>query len=243
MRGGAKTAIIGLAMQPAKLIFFCLGAFAIVLAFAVEFGAQWLLVPPSAAGLDRPGIGISALAYLDLIFVYSLVLIGLDFLPVVPAVFARVQGILTLILSFLGLLGAIALAFLTFTLLMTMASLFLAAPFGTIAYLAIWGDFDTAGAKVVLSLTMLLKLAGIGMILFASMSFLKNKGFMLLTICSLGLSFVLGLLHALPPGFLVSITDALGALVITIVLIVWTIILLVGALFAILRAVRSLSPV
>lgn len=230
-------------MQPAKLIFFCLGAFAIVLAFAVEFGARWLLVPPSAAGLDRPGIGISAMAYLDFIFLYSLALIGLDFLPVVPAVFSRVQGIVTLVLSFLGLVGSVVLAFLTFTLLMTMVSLFLTVPFGTIAYLAIWGAFDTAGAKVVLSLTMLLKLAGVGLILFASMSFLKNKGFMLLTICSLGLSFVLGLLHTIPPGFLVSITDALGALVITIVLIIWTFFLLIGALFAILRAIRSLSPV
>jgi hypothetical protein len=227
-------------MQPAKLICFGLGALAFVLAFGVEFGAQWL---PLQSGVDRPGIGITALAGLDFIFLYSLALIGLDFLPVVPAVFSRVQGIVTLVLCLLALLGSIVLAWVTFSLLMTMVSLLLAAPFGTIAYLAIWGLFDTQSAKVVLALTMTLKLAGVGLIFFASMSFLKNKGFMLLTACSLGLSFGLGLLHTIPPGFVVSITDALGALIITIVLIFWIVVLLIGAIFAVLRAIRSVVPV
>ncbi len=40
-----------------------------------------------------------------------------------PALHARIQGIVTLILTFFGLLGAIALAFLTFAFLMTMVSL------------------------------------------------------------------------------------------------------------------------
>lgn len=229
-------------MQPAKLILFFLGAFAIVLAFAVEFSARWLLADPSG-GLDRPGVGITAIGYLDLIFLYTLALIALDFLPVVPAAYARIHGIVTLVLSVLGFIGALALAFLTFTLLMTMVSLLVTVPFGTIAYLAIWGSFDTTGAKVVLSLTMLLKLAGVGMILVASPSFLKNKGFMLLVICSLGLTFVLGLLHTIPPGFLVSITDALGALVTIIVLIVWIVVLLISSISAILRAIRSVMPV
>ncbi len=230
-------------MQPAKLILFCLGAFAIVLAFGLEFGGRWLMTAPSATGLERPGIGITAIAYLDFIFIYTLALIAIDFLPAVPAAFARVQGVLTLILSILGLLGAILLAFASFTFLMMMVSLLLTVPFGTIAYLAIWGAFDTGAAKVVLSLTMMLKLAGVGLILLASLSFLKNKGFMLLTISSLGMSFGLGLLQAIPPGFLVSITDALGALVTTIVLIVWILVLLVGSIFAILRAIRSVVPV
>jgi len=227
-------------MQPTKLICFALGALALVLAFGVEFGAQWL---PLQSGVDRPGIGITALAGLDFIFLYSLALIGLDFLPVVPAVFSRVQGIVTLVLCLLALLGSIVLAWVTFSLLMTMVSLLLAAPFGTIAYLAIWGLFDTQSAKVVLALTMTLKLAGVGLIFFASMSFLKNKGFMLLTACSLGLGFGLGLLHTIPPGFVVSITDALGALIITIVLIFWIVVLLIGAIFAVLRAIRSVVPV
>ncbi|KQW77554.1 hypothetical protein ASC89_20515 [Devosia sp. Root413D1] len=227
-------------MQPTKLICFCLGAFAIVLAFGLEFGAQWL---PLHSNVERPGVGITAMAYFDLIFLYSLALIFVDFLPVVPAVFSRVQGIVTLVLSLLALIATIVLAYFTFAFVMTMVSLLLAVPFGTIAYLAIWGDFDTASAKMVLSLAMMLKLVGVGLILFASMSFLKNKGFMLLTLCSVGLSFGLGLLHTLPPGFLVSIADAVGAVVIAIALIVWLVILLVGALFAIVAALRSVVPV
>jgi hypothetical protein len=231
-----------IAMQPQKLIFFGLGALAIALSVAMAFGSAWLLRLPSITDLGRPGIGITAIAYLDLIFVYTLTLIGLDFLPVAPALFARIQGIVTFIISLVGVLGSFALILLTFTFLMMMISLFLTVPFGTVAYLAIWGDFDTAGAKVILAVVMILKLAGVGFILFASLSFLKNKGFMVLTMLSLGLSFLLGLLHALPPGILVSITDAVGALITYIVLLVWAFIQLIGSLFAILRALRSVLP-
>ena len=229
-------------MQPQKLIFFGLGAFAIALSVAMAFGSPWLLEAPSITDLGRPGIGITAIAFLDLIFVYTLMLIGLDFLPVAPAFFARIQGIVTFIVSLVGVIGSFTLILLTFTFLMMMVSLFLTMPFGTFSYLAIWGNFDTERAKVILTVVMILKLVGVGFILFASPSFLKNKGFMLLILCSLGLSFVLGLLHALPPGILVSITDAVGAIITYVVLFVWTLIQLVGSLFAIVRAIRSMLP-
>lgn len=232
----------GAVMQPTKLILFCLGAFAILLSFGVEFGSAYLLKSPSLANLKRPGIGITAIAYVDLIFLYTLALISVDFFPALRAVVARVQGLFTLIASLLGFIGSLVLAFLTLTFLMMMVSLLLTVPFGTIAYLAVWGDFDVAGAKVVLALTMTLKLVGVGLILFASPSFLRNKGFMALTFCSLGLSFILGFLHTWPPGILVSIADAVGALLAAIVLIVWTLLLLIGSIPAILRAVRSIVP-
>ncbi|MDP2354773.1 MAG: hypothetical protein Q8M31_01770 [Beijerinckiaceae bacterium] len=228
-------------MQPTKLILFCLGAFAILLASGVEFGSRWLLKDPSAS-FKRPGVGITAVAYFDLVFLYTLALISLDLFRVAPAVIARFQGLITLIGSFLGCLGSLALAFLTFMFLMMMVSLLLTVPFGTVAYIAVWGDFDVEGAKAILALTMTLKLIGVGLMLFASPSFLKNKGFMALAIFSLGFSFVLGLLHTWPPGILVSIADALGALVITIVLVVWTIALILGSLPAIWKALRSLTP-
>ncbi len=44
------------------------------------------------------------------------------------------------------LLAAIATAIVSFTALMLMVSLLLSAPFGTLAYLAIFGSFDTGGA-------------------------------------------------------------------------------------------------
>jgi hypothetical protein len=43
-------------------------------------------------------------------------------------------------------------------------------------------------------------------------------------------TWVLGFLHAFPPGFLVSIADAIGALVISIVATIWLLFLLIGSL-------------
>ena len=46
-------------MQPAKLILFCLGAFAILLAFGVEFGSAYLLKSPLSNGSQScPLIGV-----------------------------------------------------------------------------------------------------------------------------------------------------------------------------------------
>jgi hypothetical protein len=58
-----------------------------------------------------------------------------------PNTQAKLQGIVTLILSFLLALGCIVLIILTFVKLLIMVTLFFAVPFGTLAYLAIWGSF------------------------------------------------------------------------------------------------------
>jgi len=230
-------------MQPAKFILFLLGGFALILAIGVEFGSPWLLHFSLDKTGERPGIGITSVACLDLVFAYTIALISVDFLPGIRTVFARIQGIVTFILSLIGLGSAFLLIVVTYNFIMLMVSLLLAVPFGTIAYFAVWGVFDVDGAKIVLSLAMLLKLVGVGFIVASNMSFIKNKGFLFLTICSLGLSFVLGLLHSVPPGFLVSITDAIGALVTAIVILVWALLFFVGSIFAILRAIRSVVPV
>ena len=53
---------------------------------------------------------------------------------------AKLQAILTLILSFFLVLGSIVLIFAALAKLLLMVALFFAIPFGTIAYLIIWGD-------------------------------------------------------------------------------------------------------
>ncbi|KAB0681343.1 hypothetical protein [Aureimonas leprariae] len=221
------------------MIFTLLGIVAFLAAIAAEFSSPLLMLRPSHGDADAPGIGIAALACLDLVFVYTLIFLAVDYFPGIRAVFARVQGIATLVLSIFALLASILLAFAAFTLLMLMVSLLLAVPFGTIAYFALWGDFDTGTAKAILGFAMTMKLVGLGLLLGASFALLKNKGLVLLAVCSLGLTFVLGLLQSIPPGFLVSITDAIGGLVTLIVVIVWTLIFLIGSLPAIVRAVRS----
>jgi hypothetical protein len=57
------------------------------------------------------------------------------------------------------------------------------------------------------------------------------------------MTFLLGFLHALPPSFLVSITDAVGGIVAGILAALWMIVFIFGALGAIIRAIRSLLPV
>ena len=230
-----------------RMPLFLLGAFALALAIGVEVGSLWLVGHSGAAdGIPQgppPGIGIRYLALVDAVVAYSLVLIAVDLVPVLRPIAARLQGIVTLLLALGALLATIALLFAAITLTMLMVSLLLAPPFGTLAYFAIWSTFKMDDARMLLGLAMTLKIGGSALLVLAMPSFLKNKGFMLLMGCSLGVTFVLGFLHALPPGFLVSITDAVGAIVAAVVALIWMVILLVGAMLAIVRAVRSVAPV
>src|SRR5215813_9827411 len=105
---------------------------------------------------EAPGLGVKYLALLDGLVVYSVLLMAMALL-LPDRVQGRLQGILSLIVSLLGLLGAIVMIIVAFVLLMVMVAMFLAVPFGTIAYLAIYGSFDTGGATAVLSILLLLK--------------------------------------------------------------------------------------
>lgn len=233
-------------MDQAKLAFFFLGAFLILVAILTEAGSVALLgTAGQAAGLrdlPTPGLGIPYLALLDAVLLYTLLVIAADFVPFLRAILGRLQWLVTFLVSLVGLLATVVLIFIAISLLVLMVSLLLAAPFGTIAYLAVWGDFAVGKAKAVLAMVMLLKLAGIVLLLAANPNFLKNKGLVLLFGCSVGATFLLGFLHALPPGILVSITDAVGAIVAGILAAIWMLIFLIGAIPAFVRAVRSLIP-
>jgi hypothetical protein len=127
--------------------------------------------------------------------------------------------------------------------LVVMVSLFLAAPFGTIAYLAIWGFFPRGEAAAILGLLLMLKLGFVGCLLAAQQRFLTMKLLVALITTSLVLDLVVGFLHGFVPRILVSITDDLGAIVIAIVAIVWALILLIGSIPAIVKALRSVTAV
>src|SRR5262249_5774090 len=98
---------------------------------------------------DPPGIAIPALALLDVQLVFATVLYGLG--VIVPAaLMGRVQGIASLILSILLILGSIVAIFAALTLLLLMISL-IASFFGIIVYLAVFGHFGRNEAAVILS--------------------------------------------------------------------------------------------
>jgi hypothetical protein len=184
-----------------------------------------------------PGLGIPALALVEGLLPLVLVITAAPLL-----IGERVTGLLTGAVSIIGglvvLLAGIATAIISFTALMLMVGLLLSVPFGTLAYLAIFGSFDTGGAAVFTSLVLGLTLACLVLLMLAQQRFLKGKGLMLLIATAALLTFVTALLHSLVPGFLVSITDAVAALVTAIVSAVWALLVLVCGVVAAVRLLR-----
>jgi hypothetical protein len=185
-----------------------------------------------------PGMGIRYLALVDVILVFTTLMIALS-LIVPEHVHGKLQGIVTLIFSFLLVLGALLLTIVAFVLLIVMVSLFFAPPFGTIAYLAVWGWFNTWAAAAVLGVVMLLKLGYAGCLVVAHQRFLENKGLVLLVLTSLVCNVIIGFLHGIVPFVMVSITDAIAAIIFGIVAIIWGIVLLIGAIIAIVQAILT----
>jgi hypothetical protein len=205
-----------------------------VVVVLVELGSPLII----GAGDGPPGRGIPYLALIDIILAYTILLVTLPI--VVPdRVQGKVQGIITLVGSIVLLIVAFMLTLLALAALLLMVSLFLAVPFGTIAYLAAFGDFATGRAAVLLSLLMVLKLAFCVFLVIAQQRFLQNKGLVLLVITSLVATIIVSFLHGLVPSELVSITDSLAAIVNGVIAIVWAIVLLIGSIPAVLRAIKS----
>jgi hypothetical protein len=186
---------------------------------------------------DRPpGIGIVYMALLDGVVLFTVGLMGAS-LIVPEGLYGRLQGCASCIFSLLLILGSLLLCFVGLQLVILMVSMLLAFPFGTIAYMVIFGHFDRGAAAVVLGMLMMLKLGFAVCLLLAHQRFLQNKGLVLLVATSLLANVILSFLHGFPPSFLVSITDGIGGIVMAILAIVWAIFLLVGAVIAIVRAV------
>ncbi|HEX7897223.1 MAG TPA: hypothetical protein VF950_05660 [Planctomycetota bacterium] len=222
---------------------FVVGLVCAALAFFGELGSSWVSLAKTAdAGLASlgdapPGVGIPYLALLDGLILYTFGLMGLSML-LPSGIHAKLQGIVTLIVSLLLLLGSIALIILTFILLIVMVTLLMAPIFGTIAYLALYGDFETGRAAGLLSAFMLLKLAAAVCLILAHPRFLQNKGLVLLVLTSLLAQVITSFLHGFPPGVLVSITDAIAGLITAILAAIWSVFLLVGSVIAVVKAVR-----
>jgi len=186
---------------------------------------------------NPPGLGIPALALIEGLLLLVLVITAAPLL-----VGDRVTGVLTGAVSIIGglvvLLAAIATAIVSFTALLLMVSLLLAVPFGTLAYLALFGSFDTGGAGVFTSLVLGLTLACLVLLMLAQQRFLRGKGLMLLLATAALLTFVTALLHSIVPGFLVSITDALAALITAVVSAIWALLVLIGGIVAAVRVLN-----
>jgi hypothetical protein len=227
-------------MDRLRAPFFWLAGFVLLVAVLIECASIALLPPLGNAGFDAstPGLGIRYLPILDGLLLYSVVMMGLGML-LSRSVIGRLQGILTLVLSFFGLLGAIVMALAAFGLLILMITLLVAVPFGTIAYFAAWADFPTGAATATLGLILILKIAFCILLILAHERFLQNKGIVILSAASLGATLLVAFLIDFPPGFLASITDAIGALIIAVVGAIWLLVVLIASLFAVISALRT----
>lgn len=185
-----------------------------------------------------PGIGIPYLALVDGVLAYTLALITLALIAP-QRLQSKVQGIVSLILSLLLLIGGIVLVLMAIAKLILMVTLLFAPPFGTIAYFALFGGFNTTAAAIVLSLLMLLKLVSAGALIVAQQRFLENKGLVLLVLTSLVATIIVSFLHGLVPSPLVSITDALAAIVVGVLGVVWALSVLIGSISSVFAAFRT----
>ncbi|MEU0958620.1 hypothetical protein ABZ328_03905 [Micromonospora aurantiaca] len=237
--------------------FLLLALLAVALVVGVELGAAALTGGGDASGALRDSAGrlgvelgdVGAVSepsgrgigYLALIDVVALWTTGLFCLSLVlpDRMQGRVQGVATLVLSIVLLLVSLVLLIVAFVELTVMVSLFLAPPFGTLAYLAVWGFFPVDDAAVLLGLALLLKLVWVALLLAAQPRFLRNKGLVALALTTLLCTVVLQFLHGLVPVILVSILDDLGAVVFAVVALIWALVLLIGSIPAIVKAIRT----
>jgi len=217
---------------------YLIGGSATTGALAQQSGDLGLTVPGGGQVEVPPGLAVPYLALIDVIVVFTVALMGAGML-IPDRIHGKLQGVATLIAAIVLILVAIVLLFVAVGKLILMVTLLLAFPFGTIAYLIIWGSFPRGDAAVVLSLLMFLKLVFAGALVAAQQRFTQNKGLVALVLTTLVANLVAAILHAVVPGIIVSITDAIAAIVFAIVAIVWGLVLAIGSIPGILNAIRA----
>jgi len=189
----------------------------------------------SSLGVSINGQGIPSMSILDGLIFYAMVVMAIAL--ILPERFqSKIQGVATIIVALLLLLACVVRIFVDLQMLFLMIGLLLAVPFGTIAYLAIWGHFDTGSARVALSLIMFLKIAFCACLVIAQQRFLKNKGLVLIIITSLAANLLIAFLYGLVPGFLVSILDEVAAIVVCVLAAIWIVIYLIGGVISTVTA-------
>jgi hypothetical protein len=188
--------------------------------------------------LARPGVAIPYLAMLDALVLVTFGFIAASILLPERAL-APVHAVSSLIVSLLVLFAAILAFFAALGLTLSMVGLFLSVPFGTAAYLAIWGSFPVGAAAATLGTLLFLKLAYGVCVLLAQPKFLENKGLVFLTGMSLLANVVVAFLHGFPPGILASIADGVGGIVVAAFAFICAIPVLVWAVIGIVRLILA----
>lgn len=193
------------------------------------------------AALDQrakpPGLAIRSLALIDGVALFTVLLMGAAL--IVPSrIHGQAQAVATLIFALTILFAGIATVLAALALALLMIAMLLSVPFGTIAYMVLYGSFNRGAAQVALGLIFALKLGFALALVLAQQRFLQNKGLVLIVLTSLLASVVVSWLHGLPPQPLVSITDAIAAIVVAVLAVIWAVVLLIGALIALIKGLN-----
>jgi len=212
---------------------------ALLLATLVEAGSA--IAQSLGVTSDPPGVAILTLVAVDIALLLRFALTTFGTL-VSGSVQGKIDGLATLVAGILLILFGITTALIALGMLMMMLGLVLAAPFGTLIYMGLFGSFATGAASALLSLAMLLKLGAMAAFAFWNIHVLRSKSTVLLALTSLLSSALISILHGIVPRFLVSITDAIAAIIIGIICIVWGIVLALLGVPAVFRAARTLVP-
>lgn len=177
---------------------------------------------------DTPGLGLPADGIMSLWLFISVALMAAASLPrkkLVP----YVSGIVNIVGGLLLLLASLAAIFVAIAKLLIMVGLLVAFPFGPLIYLAIFGWFAKGAAAATLTIALILKIV-VGVLLFlGDRSILKSPAVVILFLLSIVSGILVMLLHAIVPMMLVSITDAVAAIIVGIIAAIWSIISLILA--------------
>ena len=186
---------------------------------------------------ELSGFGVESLQFVDGFLLFTIALMTLA-LVVPEAIQAKIQGVITLIFAIILIIVALIKIFVVIAKLITMVAMLLSFPFGTLAYLIIFGSFPRSGALAVLSLLFILKVIFGVLLLLAHQGFLKDWRVIIFVLLAFIGNFIVAFLYGIVPGFLVSITDAIAAIVLLIVGIVAAILLGLGGIISFVLALK-----
>lgn len=184
------------------------------------------------------GIPADALMSLWLFIAVALILVGTipkkGAIPLITGIVNVVAGIIILILSIVVIFGALAK-------LLFMLGLLMAFPFGPLIYLALFGWFARSAAAGTLGFALLAKAATGILLVIGNRSMLKVPSMVILILCTILCGIIVAFLHAIVPVFLVSVTDALAAIIVGIIVLIWSIFFLIGGIVQLITAAVATS--
>jgi hypothetical protein len=230
-----------------RVVPFSVAAVLFAAAFSVAVGARWFASADATPqqrgavaaevvdGADNPGLAIPAIGLLDGLLLLSLALMALG--EVSPATVARTGGPLVLLAGIVVIVLGMVMAVAAVVQLTFMLGLLASPLFGQAVYMALFGSYPRGSAQASLALLMTLRLAGGGALLLWSRSVLQAKGFVLLLLSALAAGVMVSFLLGMVPRVLASVTDAIGAIVVCLVAILWGVVEVVSGARSTLRVV------